>query len=93
MDQSIIKESEIEIQIGFNKMIQDWNKFIDCLSKDDDFIFMELISDCYGCYYKSIHSSIKEKSESHHSRTMSLFMALILYQQKQIDTIKRDQGF
>ena len=80
------KESEIEIQIGFNKIIQDWNKFIDCLNEDDESIFMKMISDCYDSYHKSINSSIKENSDSCHSRHFAFIMALILYQQKQIDS-------
>lgn len=80
------KESEIEIQIGFNKIIQDWNKFIDCLNEDDESIFMKMISDCYERYHKSINSSIKENSDSCHSRHFAFIMALILSQQKQIDS-------
>ena len=80
------KESEIEIQIKFNKIIQDWNKFIDCLNEDDESIFMKMISDCYERYHKSINSSIKENSDSCHSRHFAFIMALILSQQKQIDS-------
>jgi len=80
------KESEIEIQIGFNKIIQDWNRFIECLNEDDEFIFMKMISDCYDTYHKSINSSIKENSDSIPSRHFAFIMALILYQQKQIDS-------
>jgi len=80
------KESEIEIQIGFNKIIQDWNKFIECLNEDDEFIFIKMISNCYDRYHKSINSSIKENSDSIPSRHFAFIMALILYQQKQIDS-------
>jgi len=80
------KESEIEIQIGFNKIIQDWNRFIECLNEDDEFIFMKMISDCYDTYHKSINSSFRENSDSCHSRRFVFIMALILYQQKQIDS-------
>ncbi|MBA2267453.1 MAG: hypothetical protein M3Q77_08590 [Thermoproteota archaeon] len=86
-----IKESEIEIQIGFNKIIQDWNKFIDCLNEDDEFIFMKMIGDCYNSYHKSINQSFKANSDSCYSRHFAFIMALILYQQKQIDSVKSIQ--
>jgi hypothetical protein len=81
-----MKGSEIEIQIGFNKIIQDWNKFINCLNEDDEFIFMKMISECYDSYHKSINSGIKENSDSCHCRHFAFIMALILYQQKQINS-------
>jgi hypothetical protein len=78
------KESEIKIQIGFNKIIQDWNRFIECLNEDDEIIFMKMISDCYDTYHESINSNTRENSNSCHSRRFAFIMALILYQQKQI---------
>lgn len=77
-----------------NQFIKDWNKFLDCLTKDDKNIFIEMINDCYDNYNKSINASIKEKTAgSCMTRTNSLFMALILCQQKQINLIKANQRF
>lgn len=77
-----------------NKLVKDWNKFLDCLAKEDKNIFIEMINDCYKNYNKSIDESIKEKgTNSCITRSISLFMALILYQQKQINLIKSNQRF
>jgi hypothetical protein len=77
-----------------NKLVKDWNKFLDCLAKEDKNVFIEMINDCYKNYNKSIDESIKEKgTNSCITRSISLFMALILYQQKQINLIKSNQRF
>ncbi|MER5174295.1 MAG: hypothetical protein ABJB76_09855 [Candidatus Nitrosocosmicus sp.] len=76
-----------------NKVIEDWKKFVDCLNNDDKHIFITMIKNCYDNYNKSINANIKEKSQSCLTRTISLFMALILYQQKQINLIKSKQSF
>ncbi len=77
-----------------NKFVKDWNKFLDCLVKEDKNVFIEMINDCYKNYNKSIDESIKEKgTNSCITRSISLFMALILYQQKQINLIKANQRF
>ncbi|HXT83133.1 MAG TPA: hypothetical protein VN704_02200 [Verrucomicrobiae bacterium] len=77
-----------------NQFIKDWKKFSDCLTSDDKSIFIEMINDCYINYNKSINANIKEKdTNSCLTRIISLFMALILYQQKQINLIKANQRF
>lgn len=88
------KQYEMNIIRNNNQYIQDWKKFVDCLTKDDKNIFFEMINDCYSQYNKSINTNIKEKdADSCIARTNSLFMALLLYQQKQINLIKINQGF
>ena len=77
----------------FTLVIEDWKKFSECLSKDDKNTFIKMINDCYNGYHDSINSHIKEKSDSCLTRTTSLFMALFLYQQKQINLIKSKQCF
>ena len=73
--------------------IKDWSKFLDCLNNDDKNVFIEMINDCYNNYNKSINANIKEKDADNSclTRTISLFMALILHQQKQIKLIKTNQ--
>ncbi len=78
---------------GYNDIINDWKKFIDCLNKDDKDIFLNMIRECYYGYHKSINASIKEKSDSCLNKTISLFMAILIHQQKQINWIKSKQRF
>ena len=77
-----------------NKIIEEWKRFVDCLDNDDRNAFIFMIKNCYNSYHKSMEANIKgNNSDSCLTRTMSLFMALILYQQKQIDMIKSNQRF
>lgn len=90
---SKIKHGEIDDQMDYKVIMKDWKRFKDCLNKEDENIFTNMIRDCYINYHNSIRSNLKENSESCHSRITSLFMALILYQQKQINFIKSSQRF
>jgi hypothetical protein len=89
LDKKQTKKENGDIYTYYSQIIEDWKKFCVCLSEDDKNTFVDMITDCYNSYYKSINSNIKEeKSDSCLTRTISLFMALILYQQKQINLIK-----
>ncbi|MDN5868644.1 MAG: hypothetical protein L0H55_14760 [Candidatus Nitrosocosmicus sp.] len=81
----------------YARILEDWKKFCDCLSKEDESIFVKMIKSCYDHYYLSINSccnnknseNIKDKKAgSCVTKTTSLFMALFLYQQKQLELIK-----
>ena len=78
-----------------NKIIEEWSKFIDCLSEEDKNTFIFMINSCYNNYYNSIEANIKGNfaDTSCLTRTLSLYMALILDQQKQINLIKSNQRF
>ena len=85
-----IQSDDIISSAQYNKIINDLKKFSESLSADDEIIFLNMISDCYRSYKNSIHSNInnkKSQSQSSSLRNMSLFMAIIFYQQKQIDLI------
>jgi len=83
-----IQSDDIISSAQYNKIIHDLKKFSESLSADDEIIFLNMISDCYRCYKNSIHSNINnKKSQSSSLRNMSLFIAIIFYQQKQIDLI------
>lgn len=85
-----IQSDDITSSAQYNKIINDLKKFSESLSADDEIIFLNMISDCYRSYKNSIHSNInnkKSQSQSSSLRNMSLFMAIIFYQQKQIDLI------
>ncbi|HEU5119522.1 MAG TPA: hypothetical protein VFT71_00925 [Candidatus Nitrosocosmicus sp.] len=83
-----IQSDDIISSAQYNKIINDLKKFSESLSADDEIIFLNMISDCYRSYKNSIHSNINnKKSQSSSLRNMSLFMAIIFYQQKQIDLI------
>jgi hypothetical protein len=83
-----IQSDDIISSTQYNKIIHDLKKFSESLSADDEIIFLNMISDCYRSYKNSIHSNINNKrSQSSSLRNMSLFMAIIFYQQKQIDLI------
>ena len=75
---------------NYQKVIENWEKFADCLNENDKNIFIKMIKECYFQYSKSITSNKKEKFNP--CLTQSLFMALILHQQKQIDKIKTKQN-
>jgi hypothetical protein len=83
-----IQSDDIISSPQYHKIIHDLKKFSESLSADDEIIFLNMISDCYQSYKNSIHSNINnKKSQSSSLRNMSLFMAIIFYQQKQIDLI------
>lgn len=90
------------------KILEDWQDFSDCLSKEDESVFVDMITNCYINYHSSINSchdkedgnknennkfDKSKESKSCLNRINSLFMALFLYQQKQLNLIKSDQIF
>jgi hypothetical protein len=81
-------QSDIISNAQYNMIIHELKRFSESLSIDDEIVFLNMISDCYQSYKNSIHSNINnKKSQSSSFRNISLFMAIILYQQKQIDLI------
>lgn len=87
------KEQGYKMEEGKNNlskyMSKDLKKFIHCLRDDDDKNnLVSMVKICYDVYLDSIFSSVKEKPLSCLTGTISLIMALILYQQKQISLIK-----
>lgn len=91
------KNEDENREYGYQQILKDWEKFIECLSKEDEMIFMEMLTNCYNNYHQSINSinnkNNKEKLDSSClTRTTSLFMALFLYQQKQLNLIKASQS-
>lgn len=81
--------------------LEEWKEFSDCLSKEDESIFIEMIARCYDSYHLAINSyndidikntdKKKEKQRSCIRTITSLFMALCLYQQKQLNHMKSNQ--
>lgn len=81
-------QSDIMSNANYNKIIHELKRFSESLSIDDEIIFLNMISGCYRSYRNSIYSNINNKKlQSSSFRNMSLFIAIILYQQKQIDLI------
>jgi len=101
--------TSVNSQIGdkdynFAQLLREWKEFSDCLSKEDESIFIEMITRCYDSYHLAIDSynniqngkianTKKEKGQQRSSvrTTTSLFMALYLYQQKQLNYMKSNQ--
>ncbi len=82
----------------YTRILEDWKKFSDCLSKEDESVFVKMIKSCYDNYYLSINSLNKNNENTRDrisgtcvTRTTSLFMALFLYQQKQLELFKTNQ--
>lgn len=83
---------------NYTRILEEWKEFSDCLSKEDESTFVEMISSCYDSFNLSINSiydsssrdrmNRNEKQRLGSSNTTSLFMALFLYQQKQLELIK-----
>ncbi|MDN5846473.1 MAG: hypothetical protein L0H53_09395 [Candidatus Nitrosocosmicus sp.] len=82
-----------ENKSAFYKIVEDWKKFYECLSKEDHDIFVNMIVACYNRFHDSINSSTKDKNSSanHLTSSLSLFTALLIYQQEQIHLIKSKQ--
>lgn len=87
---------------NFAQLLKEWKEFSDCLSKEDESIFIEMISRCYDSYHAAINSynnshngknvnTEKGRQRSSTRTTTSLFMALFLYQQKQLNYMKSNQ--
>jgi hypothetical protein len=75
---------------NYERITKNWKKFTDCLNKDDKSVFKKMIKDYYFKYSKSITSN--KKGEFDPCLARSLLMALIPYQQKQINNIKEKQN-
>lgn len=86
----------------YSQILEDWKEFSACLNKEDESNFIDMITNCYNSYHRSINSynnsniynnkfSNDKKSGSCLNRINSLFMALFLYQQRQLNMIKSNQ--
>lgn len=85
----------------YAQLLEEWKEFSDCLSMEDESIFIEMVSRCYDSYHLAINSCINDNSIANKKkekrsclggrRTTSLFMALYLYQQKQINYMNSHQ--
>jgi hypothetical protein len=87
---------------NYARILEEWKEFTDCLSKEDESIFVEMISNCYSNFHLSINSINNNSSSEQINRNnkqgvcsssspVSLFMALLLYQQKQLKFIRTNQ--
>ena len=87
---------------NFSQILKEWKEFSDCLSKEDESIFIEMIARCYDDYHLAINSYENSRNSNNANRekgsrrssaktTTSLFMALYLYQQKQLNYMKSNQ--
>ena len=95
-------ESNINREYYNAQILKEWKKFSDCLSKENESIFIEMITRCYDSYhlainsYNNIHNRKNANKGERQQRsliktTTSLFMALYLYQQKQLNHMKSNQ--
>jgi hypothetical protein len=71
----------------YNKIISNWNEFIDCLpSEEDKQLLLELISK--SCFKQQ--KSIKAYGLSHFELSNGLLLPILIYQQIQSDSIKQE---
>ena len=69
----------------YDKIISNWNEFIDSLpSEEDKQLFLKIISKCYFKYQKSI----KVYGISDFELSTGLLMSILIDQQIQIDGLK-----
>lgn len=87
----------------YAKILEVWKDFSDCLSEDES-VFTNMITNCYSSYHRSINSCNDDDNKNDNSnfrknkgsksclnRINSLFMALFLHQQKQLNMIKSNR--
>jgi hypothetical protein len=73
----------------YNKIISNWNEFIDCLpSEEDKQLLLELISK--SCFKQQ--KSIKAYGISDYDLYTALLMSILIDQQIQIEGIKHDSA-
>ncbi|MBA3749327.1 MAG: hypothetical protein H0X03_00230 [Nitrosopumilus sp.] len=75
---------------NYEQVIENLRKFIDCLRENDKNAFIKMIKECYFKYSKPITSNKNGKFDP--CLVQYMIMAIILYQQKQIDEIKEKQN-
>lgn len=73
----------IEKDKSYDKIISNWNEFIDCLSEDDKQLLLKIIDKCYSKY----RESIKAIENSDYSLFTGLLMSILIDQQIQIDRL------
>ena len=79
-----ISSSHLEDET-YDKIISNWNEFIDCLPSDDDKqVLLKIISKCYFKYQKSL----KAYGVSDYELSNGLLMSILIDQQIQIDGLK-----
>jgi hypothetical protein len=68
----------------YNKIVRNWNEFIDCLpSEEEKQLLLRIMSKCYFKY----HKSIKAYGLSDFELYAALLMSILIDQQIQIDGI------
>jgi hypothetical protein len=68
----------------FDKIISNWDVFINCLDDDDDKqLVLKIISKCYFKY----QDSIKANTNSDFELNTRILMSILIEQQKQIDKL------
>jgi hypothetical protein len=72
----------------YNKIISNWNEFIDCLPCEDKQLLLAIMSKCYFKYQKSI----KAYGISDYDLYTALLMSILIDQQIQIEGIKHDSA-
>ena len=71
----------------YDKIISNWNEFIDSLpSEEDKQLLLKITSKCYFKYQKAI----KAYGISNYELSNGLIMSILIDQQTQIDSIKHE---
>ncbi len=70
----------------YNKIISNWNEFIECLPEEDKQLLLAIMSKCYFKYQKSI----KAYGLSDFELYTALLMSILIDQQIQIDGLKNN---
>ncbi len=73
----------IEKDNSYDKIISNWNEFIDCVSEEDKQLLLKIIGKCYYKY----RESIKAIENSDYSLFTGLLMSILIDQQIQIDRL------
>jgi hypothetical protein len=67
----------------FDKVISNWEVFINCLDDDDKQLVLKIISKCYFKYQDSIQANTNSGFEL----STRILMSILIEQQKQIDKL------
>ena len=82
----LASSSRMEEDSVYNKIISNWNEFIECLPEEDRQLLLGIMSKCYFKYQKSI----KAYGLSDFEVYTALLMSILIEQQIQIEGIKHD---
>jgi hypothetical protein len=67
----------------FDKIIGNWDAFINCLDNDDKQLILKITSKCYFKY----QDSIKANANPDFELNIGMLMSILIEQQKQIDKL------